>query len=243
VAAQSGVTAIAAGGRHTVALKSNGSVVAWGNNGDGQTTVPLAAQSGVTAIAAGERHTVALKSNGSVLAWGYNGYGQTTVPVAAQSGVTAIAAGGGHTVALLGTAPPPSFAGWAASFGLSGASAAANSDPDHDGLANAAECILGGDPTMPSTFGAPSVSFAAGSMLFIFPRTDASETPDVTVTVEASTDLLTWPAVFIIGANTAASSLGVSILENGAAADTITVSLALDSHARLFARLKVTIAP
>jgi hypothetical protein len=100
VAAQSGVTAIAAGDGHTVALKTNGSVVAWGYNGFGQTNVPVAAQSGVTAIAAGWGHTVALKSDGSVLAWGNNDYGQTTVPVAAQSGVTAIAAGGYHTVAL-----------------------------------------------------------------------------------------------------------------------------------------------
>ena len=42
-AAQSGVTAIAAAYGHTVALKSNGSVVAWGWNYYGQTTVPVAA--------------------------------------------------------------------------------------------------------------------------------------------------------------------------------------------------------
>src|SRR5262245_11546225 len=57
VAAQSGVTAIAAGADHTVALKNDGAVVAWGNNGSGQTDVPVAAQNGVTAIAAGWQHT------------------------------------------------------------------------------------------------------------------------------------------------------------------------------------------
>jgi hypothetical protein len=100
IAAQSGVTAIAAGGDHTVALKYDGSVVAWGDNGYGQTTVPLAAQSGVAAIATNYRHTMALKKDRSVVAWGYNAYGQTTVPVAAQSEVTAIAAGYFHSVAI-----------------------------------------------------------------------------------------------------------------------------------------------
>ena len=55
----SGVTAIAGGGYHTVALKSDGTVVAWGYNYYGQTSVP-AGLSGVTAIAAGYSHTVAL---------------------------------------------------------------------------------------------------------------------------------------------------------------------------------------
>src|SRR6185436_8301319 len=49
VAAQSGVTAIAAGGAYTAALKDDGTVVAWGSNNSGQTNVP-AGLSGVTAI-------------------------------------------------------------------------------------------------------------------------------------------------------------------------------------------------
>jgi alpha-tubulin suppressor-like RCC1 family protein len=82
-------------------LKNDGSVVAWGSNGSGQTNVPVAAQSGVMAIAAGVAHTVALKNDGSVVAWGGTG----PVP-AGLSGVTAIAAGGALlTVALIGTAP------------------------------------------------------------------------------------------------------------------------------------------
>ena len=94
----SGVSAIAAGHSHTLALKSDGTAVAWGWNQYGQTNVP-AGLSGVTAIAAGFAHTVALKNDGTVVAWGRNVEGQTSVPVG-LSGVTAIAAGGNHTVAL-----------------------------------------------------------------------------------------------------------------------------------------------
>jgi hypothetical protein len=92
------VTAIAAGGSHTVALKNDGTVVAWGSNYSGQTNVP-AGLTGVTAIAAGGSHTVALKNDGTVVAWGGNYFGQTNVP-AGLSGVTAIVAGDYHTLAL-----------------------------------------------------------------------------------------------------------------------------------------------
>jgi alpha-tubulin suppressor-like RCC1 family protein len=93
-----GVTAIAAGYYHTVVLTSDSTVVAWGDNSRGQTTVP-AGLSGITAIAAGAWHTVALKSDGTVVAWGWNSFGQTTIPTG-LSGVTAIAASSLHTVAL-----------------------------------------------------------------------------------------------------------------------------------------------
>ena len=81
VAAQSGVSAIAAGGDHGIALKG-GEVLAWGYNGEGQCTIPVAAQSGVSAIAGGIYFTSALK-NGAVLAWGRNNEGQCIIPVAA----------------------------------------------------------------------------------------------------------------------------------------------------------------
>jgi len=44
-------------------------------------------------------------------------------------------------------------------------------------------------------------------------------------------------------ANSAASSPGVSMLENGAGPDTISVSIAQGTDTRLFVRLKVTIVP
>ncbi len=73
-------------------------LVAWGHDGQGQTTVPEGL-TGVTAIAAGDYRTVALKGDGTVVAWGANWYGQTTVPKGLTR-VTAIAGGYSHTVSL-----------------------------------------------------------------------------------------------------------------------------------------------
>ncbi|MFD0958138.1 RCC1 domain-containing protein [Paenibacillus chungangensis] len=91
---------IAAGAYHSLALKADGSVVAWGSNSKGQLNVPAVAKSGVVSIAAGNHHSLALKADGSVVAWGDNTRGQTTVPAAAESGVVAIAAGNYHSLAL-----------------------------------------------------------------------------------------------------------------------------------------------
>ena len=57
--ANSGVTAIASGSYHTIALK-DGAVLAWGWNDYGQCTIPDSANSGVTAIAGGTYQTIAL---------------------------------------------------------------------------------------------------------------------------------------------------------------------------------------
>jgi len=105
------VVAIAAGSYHSLALKSDGTVVAWGWNVFGQSTVP-GGLSNVVAIAAGGEHSLALKSDGTVAAWGSNATGESTVP-AGLNGVVAIAAGGyrydtmpgdyaaGHSLALV----------------------------------------------------------------------------------------------------------------------------------------------
>lgn len=94
----SGVIRVAAGKNLSVALKTDGSVVAWGRNAEGQATVP-AALSDVTAIDAGDYNVAALKSNGSVVVWGDATFDLNVVPESVNS-VTAVAMGGSHAVVL-----------------------------------------------------------------------------------------------------------------------------------------------
>lgn len=93
-----GVTKIAAGGGHVLALKSDGTVAGWGYDLDGQADVP-AGLTGVTAIAAGGLASLAVTAAGTVVAWGNDTYGQSDVP-AGLTDVTAVSVGTYHSLAL-----------------------------------------------------------------------------------------------------------------------------------------------
>lgn len=92
------VTAVAAGGLHSMVLRSDGTVDAWGYNMDNRATVPPGVAD-VVAIACGYSHNLVLKSDGTVFGWGRNDYGESSVP-STLGGVVAIAAGGYHSLAL-----------------------------------------------------------------------------------------------------------------------------------------------
>ena len=92
----SNVLTIAAGTYHSLALRGDGVVIAWGDNSQGQCAIPPGL-SNVVALAAGGAHSVALRDNGSVTGWGANWEGQCLLP-SSLSNVVGIAAGERHTL-------------------------------------------------------------------------------------------------------------------------------------------------
>lgn len=118
--AWAGVAQVSAGYSHTVIVKCDGTLWAWGYNGYGQlgdgtvvsknSPVQIGTDSDWRIVSAGYSHTVALKEDGSLWAWGRNDHGQlgdgTTVnkssplQVGTDSDWKSIASGYFHTVAL-----------------------------------------------------------------------------------------------------------------------------------------------
>ena len=64
-----GFVAVAAGGAHSLGLKADSSIVAWGWNIEGQCNVPVP-RTDFVALAAGGRQSLGLKADGSIEAWG-----------------------------------------------------------------------------------------------------------------------------------------------------------------------------
>jgi alpha-tubulin suppressor-like RCC1 family protein len=117
-----GVSAVAAGGEHSMVLKTDGTLWTFGNNGSGQlgtstnvrasNPTPTQVMTGVSAMAAGQDFSLALKTDGTLWTFGRNNKGQlgtetnagtetpTSTPTLILTGVSSVAAGGWHSMVL-----------------------------------------------------------------------------------------------------------------------------------------------
>jgi hypothetical protein len=179
------VTAIAAGDRYSVALTADGTITAWGDNSEGQATVPASLDGKrVTAIATGlGSHSLALTADGTITAWGENSMGQTTVPASLDGRtVTAISAGRGLSMALVAPASAPAVSG------LSPAVGPTTGDQSvvitGTGFTDATDVVFGATP---------ATSYVVDSPTHITAITPARRPSDVPVTV--TTPAGTSPAV------------------------------------------------
>jgi alpha-tubulin suppressor-like RCC1 family protein len=129
VSGLSGIIAIAGGMNHSLALKSDGTVWAWGYNSTGQlgngttndsySPVQVTGLSSVTAIAGGYYHSLVLRSDGTVWGWGYNYQGQlgngtyikSSQPMQATSlsSVSRIASFGSNSLAIISPPTAPNL--------------------------------------------------------------------------------------------------------------------------------------
>lgn len=141
-------------------------------------------------------------------------------------------------VTALVAEPPSPYETWTVTNAPGGEP---HEDIDGDGVPNAIEFVLGGDKNTKDLGKLPAATTDSSSLIFSFVRDRDSVDPRVSVQIEVSSSLSTWPGVFTVGSSTAGSSAGVTVADNGDGTDTITLSVPRAPDTKKFARLKVAI--
>jgi fibronectin-binding autotransporter adhesin len=149
--------------------------------------------------------------------------------------------GSGTLIVTTGPVITSPYGTWATSKGLTGANNGTNADPDFDGVSNLVEFVLGGQPN-PANPGSnstdllPVASTPGTDLVFTFTRDAQSKVAQLALTIEVGTDLLTFPAIYTVGNDTASSTAGVTVTPSGGN-DIVTLTLARSPDTKKFARL------
>jgi alpha-tubulin suppressor-like RCC1 family protein len=113
-------SSVSAFSNHSLAVKTTGTLWAWGSNGIGQlglgdtatrsSPVQVGTDTNWASVSAGSAHALAVKTTGTLWAWGFNssgqlGFGDTTnrsspVQVGTDTDWASVSAGGAHTLAV-----------------------------------------------------------------------------------------------------------------------------------------------
>ncbi|MCW1924456.1 autotransporter-associated beta strand repeat-containing protein [Luteolibacter arcticus] len=134
-----------------------------------------------------------------------------------------------ESTGILTVGPASGYTSWADSFaGLSDTTA--GGDPDHDGISNLIEYIIGGDPRVSSTSFLPTHATVGSNLVLSYKRSDDSET-DTTQTGQWSANLIDWTDIAPVLVN-----------ENADAPDDMTISIPVSNavNGKLFGRFHAT---
>lgn len=149
----------------------------------------------------------------------------------------------GNELRLVQTGGSSAYSTWAATNAPSGDP---DEDFDGDGVPNGVEFVLGGLATTNDLGKLPETATDGTNMTFTFERDQDSIDPGkTTVTIEVSTDLVTWntaPSPYAVP-DVATVEPPVTVANNLDGTDTITLTVPQSPDAKKFARLKVVITP
>ena len=186
---------------------------------------------------------VILDYTGTTLTGTFTGYAEGA-QVAVGANTFTLSYADSSRVTLTSPTVASGYPSWAANP-VNGLTAGGNDgpaqDPDHDGIANVLEYVLGGKPMSASPAILPTAGNSGASLIFTYNRSDDSKF-DSTQMIEYGNNLSGWTAVNVPAASSTVGGLAFAIDEGTPATnpDTVVVTIPNDGNPKFFVRLKVT---